>query len=76
MVPTLGFNFQQAVEIQSVCKKGFTTGFVWIENRSFVLSWKGKNIELCKNSASCNNIRLLSGFVEQGNSCLQSGNPS
>lgn len=44
MSPTLGFNFKQSVEIQTACKKGFRTGFVWIENRSFVLSWNLKNI--------------------------------
>lgn len=52
MIPTLGFNFKQAVEIQTVCRKGFIPAFVWIENRSFVLSWKLQKVELCKNSAS------------------------
>lgn len=42
MVPTSGFNFKQAVEMQSVCRKGFTTGFVWIENRSLCCLGNGK----------------------------------
>lgn len=40
MIPALGFTSKSGVEIQTMQKKVFLTGFVWIENRNFVLSWK------------------------------------